>query len=272
MISPLPAAHRSRISRRASPWAGAALLAFLFLLGGASADTPAAQAVDTALVLAVDVSDSVDETRYRLQMEGIARALEDDGVIDVITSGARGSIFLSLVAWSDRAEVALPWQLIRGKADAERVANMIRSLPHHAGTYTCVARMFTLVNEFVLPSLPGPADRRVVDVSGDGIDNCVTSRVIDAARDSLLAGGATINGLPIIVKDENDVVGAGTFRMPGFAFEDLGVDRDTTTLDAWYGAHVIGGPGAFLRVAEGYDDFGRSFRQKFVTEISAARP
>jgi hypothetical protein len=224
---------------------------------------------DTALVLAVDVSDSVDAERYRLQMEGIARALEDPAVVDAITSGPRGGIVLSLLAWSDDAELVMPWQIIRNAEQARRVAGTVRTLPQKGGEYTCVARMLVRVHDNILPQATLRADRVVIDVSGDGIDNCAVRKASDEARDAIVAQGATINGLPIIVQGENDVVGVGTFRRPGFAFEDLGLDRDATTLDAWYRDHVIGGAGGFLHVANGYEDFGRAFRHKFVTEISA---
>lgn len=225
--------------------------------------------VDTALVLAVDVSESVDAERYRLQMEGIARALEDPAVIDAITSGPRGGITLSLLAWSDDAELVMPWQTIRNVEDARRVAGIVRTLPQKGGEYTCVSRMLYRVHDSLLPQAALSADHTVIDVSGDGIDNCAVRKASDTARDAIVAQGATINGLPIIVQGENDVVGAGTFRRPGFAFEDLGLDRDATTLDAWYRDHIIGGAGGFLHLADGYEDFGRAFRHKFVTEISA---
>jgi len=176
---------------------------------------------------------------------------------------------LSLVAWSDSTEIAMPWAWIRNGDDARRVAGLVRAVPQKGGEYTCLARMLSRVRDHVVPHAPGNASRVVVDVSGDGIDNCEVRRATDAARDALVAQDVTINGLPIIVEGENDIVGAGTFRRPGFAFEDLGLDRDATTLDAWYRDHVIGGAGAFLHVAHGYEDFGRAFRQKFVTEISA---
>jgi uncharacterized protein DUF1194 len=226
---------------------------------------------DTALVLAVDVSESVDDNRYRLQMEGIARALEDPGVIDAITGGYKGAILLTLVTWADAAETALPWQLIRSAEEARRVAALVRTLPHRRGEYTCMARMIATVSARILDSAPASAARRVLDVSGDGIDNCAEPEATEHARDELVGKGVTINGLPIIVKGENDIVGAGAYRAPGFGLRELpkGPDTDKTTLDAWYGSHVIGGPSAFLQVALGYEDFGRAFRQKFVVEISA---
>lgn len=225
--------------------------------------------VDTALILAIDVSNSVDAERYTLQMEGVARALEDPGVISAITAGAEGGILLTLVAWSDRAEVALPWQTIHSSEDAARVAELVRRLPQNAGEYTCTSRMLEFVKEIVVPDVPASARRIVLDVSGDGIDNCAIRQASDRERDALVAAGVTINGLPIIVKGENDIVGSGAYRAPGYALEDLGPDKDTTTLDAWYRDHVIAGPGAFLKTAQGFEDFGRAFRQKFVTEISS---
>lgn len=88
----------------------------------------------------------------------------------------------------------------------------------------------------------------------------------------MLELGVTINGLPILVPGENDVVGVGAFRKPGFGLRELPgtSDQAATTLDRWYRDHVIGGPGSFLLVAQGYEDFARALRRKLVTEISSA--
>lgn len=256
-------------------WLPAVLAAGLALAGYANGREPGAArppTPDTALVVAVDVSQSVDENRYRLQMEGIAQALEDPGVLDLILSGPTGGMFITLVVWADRPEVAIPWRRIASADDARRVAASVRSLPHQGGEFTCVARLLRFVKDGLAPRIGAHASRLVVDVSSDGIDNCATRQANDAARDALLASGATINGLPIFVKGENDVVGAGTYRAPGFHIGDqpLGPDTDMTTLDAWFAAHIIGGPGAFVLPAQGYDDFGRAIRRKFVVEISAS--
>lgn len=231
-------------------------------------------ASDTALVVSVDVSQSVDHDRYRLQMEGIAQALEDPGVIDAILSGPGGGILFSLVTWADSAELALSWRRIASKDDALRVAEAVRKVPQRSGEFTCVARMMTYIAEFVAPEVRTTASRLVVDVSGDGIDNCSDRESSDAERDRLIATDATINGLPIIVPGENEVVGSGAYRAPGFGLRELrrGPDTDTTTLDSWYRDHIIGGAGAFLLPANGFTDFGRAFRQKFVTEISGLVP
>lgn len=226
--------------------------------------------VDTALILAVDVSDSVDAERYRLQMEGIARSLEDDRVISAISSGPRGGILLSLVSWADHANMSLDWQLIRTAEDSHRVAALIRAIPQKTGEYTCVSRMMEMVKQTVAPNIPASATRVVLDVSGDGIDNCKEAAETQRERDELVAMGVTINGLPIIVKGENDIVGYGAYRAPGFGLEGLLIGPGThqTTLEGWYTDYVIGGPAGFLIKANGFEDFGRAFQQKFVSEIS----
>ncbi|MGQ0455821.1 MAG: DUF1194 domain-containing protein [Hyphomicrobium sp.] len=229
-----------------------------------------APAVDTALVIAVDISQSVDDSRYALQMQGIASAFEDPSVVGAITGGTEGRIAVSLIGWADGVEILLPWETIASVADAAAVARRIRALPPRRGEFTCMARMLSTLPITVLSQLPVKATRIVIDVSGDGIDNCARRSESDMARDALLAIGATINGLPIIVAGENEIVGSGAYRAPSYGLNNLGPDTDQTTLDVWYQEHVIGGPGAFLMKANGYGDFGRAFRQKFVTEVSAA--
>ncbi|WP_407049532.1 DUF1194 domain-containing protein [Methyloraptor flagellatus] len=200
--------------------------------------------VDTALVLSVDVSDSVDETRFRLQMQGIAEALEDPSVERAILAGPRGAILLMLVEWADKPSVAVPWMRIGSIEDARRAAARIRNTPRRTGDFTCVAQMFRFVTDKVVATLTVPADRLVVDVSGDGRENCNPAVPTPAARDALVASGAQINGLPILEGDE------------------------AATLKAWYEKNVMGGEGAFVLPALGFQDFGRAFRQKFITEIS----
>lgn len=248
---------------------GVGVLALLASLAPARA---AEETVATALVVSVDVSQSVDAERFRLQMEGIAAALEDPAVVAAIT-GNPGGILFALVTWADRAQLALGWRRIASRAEAAATAAQVRAVPRQAGDFTCVGQMMRSVTAQVLPALPLPADRVVVDVSGDGIDNCTEPDALDAARDALLSAGATINGLPILVPGENDVVGAGAFRAPGYGLRPAGPGQgQETTLDGWYRAHVVGGPGSFLLAARGYGDFARALRQKFVLEISALEP
>ncbi|KAB1079023.1 DUF1194 domain-containing protein [Methylobacterium soli] len=239
----------------------------VFLLAALAPARAAEESAAMALVVSVDVSQSVDEARFRLQMEGIAEALEDPAVLAAIT-GNPGGILFSLVTWADKAALTLPWTRIATRGDAAAVAGRVRALPRQAGTFTCLGQMLRTVSASVLPALPVPADRVVIDVSGDGIDNCADPEAIHDERDGLLAAGATINGLPILVPGENDVVGVGAFRAPGYGLRALR-EGGETTLDRWYKAHVTGGPAAFVLAARGYGDFARALRQKFVIEISA---
>jgi Protein of unknown function (DUF1194) len=252
---------------RALPTGLALAIVLLGSVRGASAEG----GVDTALIVSVDVSQSVDDERYKLQMEGIAQALEDPEVVAAITAGAKGGILFSMVAWADQADLVLDWRRISSQSEAAEVAGLVRGLPKKGGEFTCLARMLRSVAVKVVPNIPMPAARVVVDVSGDGIDNCSNKDDIHAERDAVLAAGATINGLPIIVTGENTVVGSGAYRAPGFGLQELSSqpDLERTTLDQWFTDHIIGGDGAFVIAAHGYSDFGRAFRRKFVTEISA---
>lgn len=251
----------------------ALLSCFVAAKAGRAGEDREQAGVDTALILAVDVSNSVDDVRYKLQMEGIAQALEDNAVIDAITSGPNGGIALALVTWADRAEVSIPWRVVRNKTDALDFARAVRGVPQITGEYTCTSRMLEHVGEIIVPSIPLKASRIVLDVSGDGIDNCGPPGESAIMRDRLVRQDVTVNGLPIIVKGENEIVGAGAYRAPGYGLRELpyGPDTEVTTLDVWYREQVIGGPFAFLITANGFDDFGRAFRQKFVTEVSSSR-
>jgi hypothetical protein len=104
------------------------------------------------------------------------------------------------------------------------------------------------VADKVMPQIPAKATRVIIDVSGDGKDNCNATESIDTVRDEVVGYGATINGLPILEGGEGE------------------------TLEAWYREHLMGGPGAFVLPAAGFEDFGRAIRQKFVIEISGRFP
>lgn len=218
-------------------------------VGAAAQDAAGVAAeVDTALVVSVDVSNSVDERRYQLQMGGIASALEDPGVIDAILSGPQGGIAIAMVVWADRPKTAIPWTVIRTKEDAAAVAEKIRKLPREGGEFTCVASMLRNVADKLVTQIPVKANRTVVDVSGDGSENCNPVEPIEAIRDELVDAGVTINGLPILD------------------------GKEKATLQDWYTANVKGGPSGFVLPANGFDDFPRAIRQKFVIEMSAAEP
>ncbi len=239
-------------------------------VAAARADPP--RKLDSALILAVDVSSSVNAARYRIQMEGIAGALEDEGVIRAMLSGDHKAMAIALLAWSDTVEVAVPWQIMASKADALRLAGMIRALPRIRGEFTCLARMMMKAREGLLPAVPGEASVVVLDVSGDGPDNCSGVTRTEDERDKLVAAGVTINGLPI--RTGNDYIGTGAYRAPGFGWDELRREphKEGVTIEGWFERHVLGGPGAFMVVADGYQDFERAFRRKFLTEIARDRP
>ena len=220
------------------------------------------QQLDTALIVSVDVSNSVDDARYKLQMEGIAQALEDPSVIDAIIGGPNGGILFSLVTWADKPVIALPWAKITSAVEALAVAAKVRHLPLQGGDFTCVTRMLRMANDKIVPQIPTRVLRTVIDVSGDGRDNCNADEKIDTIRDELVLSGVTINGLPILLGDEQ----AG--RPPPTA--QVASPADPSGLEAWYRGHVQGGNGSFVLPAHGYEDFARAIRQKFVIEISGA--
>ncbi|MDZ4842874.1 MAG: DUF1194 domain-containing protein [Hyphomicrobium aestuarii] len=252
MTSPTAAVPAAARARRSAAL-GLGLIASLALIASVALRNPpdaSAQGslpeVDTALLLAVDVSNSVDDTRYYLQIEGIAKALEDPGVISAITNGPQASIMLSIMAWSDRTEIAMPWVRIASAADAKAVAARIRRMPRINGQFTCVSRSLRTIADKVIPQIPAKANRTVVDVSGDGREDCNPAEPVSDVRDELVESKVIINGLPILDGSE------------------------AATIEQWYKDHVQGGHGSFVIAADGYGDFERAFRQKFIVEISGA--
>jgi len=238
---------RSRLSAGAWRWFAVAAMTAMVALAGALRAQEQGE-VDTALIVSVDVSNSVDEGRYRLQMEGIAKALEDPEVLKAILNGPQGGILFSMVTWADKPKFALAWQRIASAADAAAVAAKVRALPRQTGEFTCVSGMLRSISDKVVPQIPAKALRTVVDVSGDGQENCNPDEPPASVRDELAASGVTVNGLPILEGDEGPA------------------------LEGWYRENVMGGPGSFILPAHGFNDFGRAIRQKFMIEISGQIP
>ena len=238
-----------------------AVLAMVDASPGASApmapQTAAPEMADASLVLAVDVSNSVTPNRYGMQMEGIAAALSDPDVRRAMLSGPHKAIFLTLVERANGIHVTVPWMLITGEAQIDRFALDVQLAPRTGDGLTCVATMLQFVREDVLPRLPAPATRIVIDVSGDGRDDCggaiprsdadPASQPVLLMRDDLAEEGITINGMPILEGNE------------------------ALTLEDWYRGHVIGGKDAFLVPARGFDDIARAMRHKFVAELLSQR-
>ena len=223
------------------------LMAIAFVAASTARAEEAATEVDTALIVSVDVSSSVDSNRYTLQMEGIAAALEDKAVIDAVLGGPHGSILFSMVTWADHARLSVPWIVIASPEQAAAVAKTIRKIPQQTGEFTCMARMLRYTADRVVSRVPFKASKMVIDVSGDGPDNC-NSGSLENTRNELAAAGTTINGLPILE------------------------GQDAASIEDWYRENVKAGPGGFILPAKGYNDFARAFRQKFVVEVSANFP
>lgn len=222
-------------------------LAMLLAIAGLCpmAASSAVERVDVALVLAVDVSGSIDADRYALQMAGIAKAFEDSAVQASLFGGQGRAMYVALVEWSSRPTVSIRWTLLTTTKDMTAFAAEVRATPRANQQFTCMAVALRAITDKLLPQLPVPADRTIIDVSGDGHDNCNPGQPVDTVRDELAAAKVTVNGLPILAGEEAD------------------------TLEAWYREHVIGGPGAFLMPAYGFEDIARAMRRKFVLEISS---
>ena len=211
------------------------------------ADTP----VDLQLVLAVDVSRSIDEVEAELQRRGYVEALTNDRVIDAILSGEHRRIALCYTEWAGThyQAVVIDWSVIDSAAGARRFAEKLAEAPRQSQSWTAVGA--ALVHAGQRFDASGfTSKRRVIDVSGDGRTN--DGPPAEIVRDKLVAMGIIINGLPVMMNRTN-------FGRP----PDL-------TLDKYYEENVIGGPGSFMIVADNFDHFGRAVRTKLVREISSS--
>jgi|JI10StandDraft_1071094.scaffolds.fasta_scaffold32003_4 hypothetical protein len=226
-------------------------LAAFFLLGAAATPAAALEPVDVELVLAVDVSRSIDEVEAQLQRQGYVEAFRNERVIRAIGNGPLGRIGVTYVEWAavDFQRHIIGWTLIKDAASARAFADRLEASPRQSWGWTSVSGAIDFSVPLFGQSFEGT--RQVIDVSGDGRNN--SGRPAAAARDEAVAKGITINGLAIM----NDRTNFG--RAP---------DRE---LDAWYRENVIGGPGSFLVVAEDFEAFGEAVLNKLLKEI-ADRP
>ena len=237
----MPYSTTIRLGRRAL------LAAAALLPGRARAE---GEPVDVLLVLAVDVSRSVDEDEARLQREGYRNAVSDPAVIEAIRGGMIGAVGLAYVEWAgaEYQRLVLPWTRIASATDAQGWADRLAEAPRASLSWTSISGALDFSLK-VLNDAPFDATRRVIDVSGDGVNN--SGGPVELARDRVVAEGITINGLPIM----NDRPTFG--RMP------------PVPLDEYYRENVIGGPGAFVVVAEDFQSFGNAVKRKLIREIAA---
>jgi hypothetical protein len=199
------------------------------------------QLVDLALVLAIDTSGSISNERLAMQIGGYAQAFRQAGLVRAIQAGNHGQIAATFVSWSDyqRQFQEVPWTVLSDPTSAAAFSDAIAHAVPPTPGWTSITGAI-LFSTHLLRTLPIHADRRVIDISGDGPNNDGPAPA--AARDAAVATGITINGLPILEVD------------PG--------------LDTYYRSQVIGGPDAFLLVARDRVRFAEALLRKLLIEVA----
>jgi hypothetical protein len=226
-------------------------LAMFLTISGTPIATPTADAaqVDVALVLAVDMSGSMDLEEARVQRMGYVEALRHPDFINAVTAGLNGRIAVNYFEWAGSVNETsvIGWQLIDDAQDAADLAEHLASRPVFTRRGTSISNAITFASKLISAS-PYDAMRRVVDVSGDGPNNL--GPPVDPARDAAVASGIVINGLAILIRPSGG----------------------TVSLDRYYADCVIGGPGSFVLPVHQPEDFAVAIRQKLVMEVSHTGP
>ncbi|MBR1227610.1 MULTISPECIES: DUF1194 domain-containing protein [unclassified Bradyrhizobium] len=217
------------------------------------ADKGATPTVDVELVLAVDVSYSMDMDELAIQREGYAQAIVSKEFLQALKSGPHGKISVTYFEWaaSTDQKIIIPWRLIDGPETADAVANEIMKTPIRRASRTSISGAIN----FAMPLFdenPHRGLRRVIDISGDGPNN--NGGPVVVARDAALEKGVVINGLPIMVKE------------PSYSTMDI------DNLDAYYEDCVIGGPGSFVVTIKEREKFKEAIRTKLLLEIAGRTP
>jgi hypothetical protein len=228
-----------------------ALLSLALTLGPPA--VRAAEPVDLLLVLAADVSRSVTEPKFKLQREGAAAAITHPDVVKAITSGPHRRIAICFVEWATAGQqnVVIDWTLIGDTESARGFGGKLVELPRSFSGSTSISHAIDF-SVAQLERAPFKAERRVIDVSGDGTNN--SGRPVGDARDEALAKGITINGLVILTPLSESFRPEHT-NPPG-------------GLEKYFQDNVIGGFGAFTVVAENHGSFGRALTKKLIAEIA----
>jgi hypothetical protein len=217
----------------------------------AGGDVRAQTPVDVELVLAVDVSQSMDYGEHELQRQGYVAALSHPQVLSAIQGGIYGRVAIAYVEWGATQTVMTPWMLIEDAAGARRFAEALAAAPIRTihGTSLSGALGFA-ASLFEANGYKG--FRQVIDVSGDG-PNSAGGPVVPA-RDAVLEQGFIVNGLPIMLRE------------PSYTFYSI------PDLDIYYADCVIGGPGSFVLPVDDASQLADAIRQKLVLEIAGAPP
>ena len=217
------------------------------------ADQQAAASVDIELVLAVDVSYSMDMDELAIQREGYAQAIVSKEFLQALKSLPNGKIAVTYFEWaaSSDQKIIIPWRLIDGPETADAVAEEIMKTPIRRASRTSISGAIN----FAMPLFdenPYHGLRRVIDISGDGPNN--NGGPVTAARDAAVEKGIVINGLPIMVKE------------PSYSTMDI------ENLDFYYEDCVIGGPGSFVVSIKDRDKFKEAIRSKLLLEVAGRTP
>jgi hypothetical protein len=207
----------------------------------------AAPAVDLLLVLAMDASGSIDADEFRLQREGLAESVTHPAILAAIASKPRGAIGIAMTEWGSPggAATVVEWMAVRDGASAARLAEAIRAAPRSRQSWNAIGDAIAQATALIAAA-PFRSDDLVIDIAGDGPD--IRSYLpAPEARDAAVARGITVNAL---------------------AIEVAPVTRFGEPLRRHYEREVIGGPGAFVMVAETRMDFARAMRAKLIREIA----
>ncbi len=218
--------------------ARSAVLIFVLLCWTKRAE---AQPCNLALVLAIDVSGSVDAGEYVLQIEGLAMALRSPEVAEALTAVGQGTVLVTVMHWSGNGQQVqvVPWTRILDRTSVLRLASEIVRVPRQFDKYsTAIGEALRYANRRIL-ELPSACRRLVIDVTGDGRSNEGWSPHL--IRDQLVAQGITINALAILANDPN--------------------------LLGYFQKHVIGGAGSFVMSADRFEDYPEAIKRKLIREI-----
>jgi hypothetical protein len=217
----------------------------------------AAEPVDLLLVLAADVSRSVTEPKFKLQREGAAAAITHPDVVQAMMSGPHRRIAVCFLEWATVGQqgIVIDWTMIDSEAAARSFGGRLVEAPRSfVGSTSISSAIDFSVRQ--LERAPFAAERRVIDISGDGNNN--SGRFVTDARDEALAKDITINALVILTPP------AESFR-PEHTNPSGGLEK-------YFKDNVIGGPGAFTVAAESHADFGRALTKKLIQEIAIRGP
>jgi hypothetical protein len=217
------------------------------------ADKEATPSVDVELILAVDVSYSMDMDELAIQREGYAQALVSKEFLQALKTGPNGKVAVTYFEWaaSSDQKIIIPWRVIDGPETADAVANDIMKTPIRRASRTSISGAIN----FAVPLFdenPHRGIRRVIDISGDGPNN--NGPPVVPARDAALEKGIVINGLPIMVKE------------PSYSTMDI------DNLDFYYEDCVIGGPGSFVVTIKDREKFKEAIRTKLLLEVAGRTP